>query len=155
MLVNQTRRYLNALQTTSPHLLRYLAAGVMTQNYASDEKKQQVLRDLVRVLHMESAYSYSDPVTELVEALCLHYELGGGSGGPDESEADAQRGRFALCRTLLSNDFFLANCVDEFLENARLLLFEIFCRIHRCISIACARFELKTIIACKVIREVP
>uniref|UniRef100_K1QCP7 Eukaryotic translation initiation factor 3 subunit E n=1 Tax=Magallana gigas TaxID=29159 RepID=K1QCP7_MAGGI len=37
--------------------------------------------------------------------------------------------------TVLVNDFFLVACLDDFIENARLLIFETFCRIHECISI--------------------
>ena len=36
---------------------------------------------------------------------------------------------------VLINDFFLVACLDDFIENARLLIFETFCRIHECISI--------------------
>lgn len=36
---------------------------------------------------------------------------------------------------VLSNDFFLTACLDDFRESARLLIFEMFCRIHQCISI--------------------
>ena len=36
---------------------------------------------------------------------------------------------------VLSNDFFLVACLDDFIENARLFIFETFCRIHQCISI--------------------
>merc|ERR1712042_20514 len=34
------------------------------------------------------------------------------------------------------NDFFLVACLDDFIENARLFIFETFCRIHQCISIS-------------------
>lgn len=37
--------------------------------------------------------------------------------------------------SVLFNDFFLISCLDEFVENARLMIFETFCRIHQCISI--------------------
>jgi len=36
---------------------------------------------------------------------------------------------------VLINDFFLVACLDDFIENARLFIFETFCRIHQCISI--------------------
>ena len=36
---------------------------------------------------------------------------------------------------VLKNDFFLCGCIEEFQENARLFIFETFCRIHQCISI--------------------
>jgi len=35
----------------------------------------------------------------------------------------------------LVNDFFLVSCRDEFIENARLYIFENYCRIHQCIDI--------------------
>ena len=41
---------------------------------------------------------------------------------------------FIHCQ-VLSNDLFLTHCLDEFRESARLLIFEMFCRIHQCISI--------------------
>jgi len=36
---------------------------------------------------------------------------------------------------VLDNDFFLVACRSEFIENARLSIFETFCRVHQCISI--------------------
>merc|ERR1719378_1335284 len=33
-------------------------------------------------------------------------------------------------------EFFLVACLDDFIENARLFIFETFCRIHQCISIS-------------------
>jgi len=39
------------------------------------------------------------------------------------------------CEKVLVNDFFLVSCRDEFIENARLHIFETYCRIHQCIDI--------------------
>ncbi len=36
---------------------------------------------------------------------------------------------------MLDNDFFLTACKEEFMENARLFIFETYCRIHQCIDI--------------------
>lgn len=36
---------------------------------------------------------------------------------------------------VIVNDFFLVACLEDFIENARLFIFETFCRIHQCISI--------------------
>uniref|UniRef100_A0A8C1S9W6 Eukaryotic translation initiation factor 3 subunit E n=1 Tax=Cyprinus carpio TaxID=7962 RepID=A0A8C1S9W6_CYPCA len=38
--------------------------------------------------------------------------------------------------SVLVNDFFLVACLEDFIENARLFIFETFCRIHQCISIS-------------------
>lgn len=40
-----------------------------------------------------------------------------------------------LSPQVLVNDFFLVACLEDFIENARLFIFETFCRIHQCISI--------------------
>ena len=40
-----------------------------------------------------------------------------------------------LLRQVLTNDFFLVACLDDFIDNARLFIFETFCRIHQCIRI--------------------
>ena len=37
---------------------------------------------------------------------------------------------------MLVNDFFLVACLDDFIENSRMMIFETFCRIHQCISIS-------------------
>ena len=36
---------------------------------------------------------------------------------------------------MLVNDFFLVACLEDFINNACLFIFETFCRIHQCISI--------------------
>jgi translation initiation factor 3 subunit E len=36
---------------------------------------------------------------------------------------------------VLSNDFFLMSSLEEFMENARLFIFETYCRIHQVIDI--------------------
>ncbi len=36
---------------------------------------------------------------------------------------------------VISKDFFLSHCADDFIEHARQLIFEMFCRIHQKISI--------------------
>ena len=39
------------------------------------------------------------------------------------------------CEEVLENDYFLAALKDEFVENARLFIFETYCRIHQCIDL--------------------
>lgn len=109
--------YLNAIQTTCPHILRYLTTAVIT-----NKRRKQILKDLVRVIQQES-YTYKDPITEFLECLYVNFDFNG-----------AQT-KLAECETVLCNDFFLTACLDDFIENARLFIFETFCRIHQCISI--------------------
>jgi translation initiation factor 3 subunit E len=110
-------RYLNAIQTACPHVLRYLSAAVIT-----NRRRRNILKDLVRAIHTE-AHTYSDPITRFLD--CLY-------GRCDFDGAQAQ---LRECETLLANDFFLVACKDEFLENARLCVFEAYCRIHSCIDL--------------------
>merc|ERR550534_2860516 len=112
-----TPTYLNAIQTTCPHILRYLTTAVIT-----NKRRKQILKDLVRVIQQES-YTYKDPITEFLECLYVNFDFNG-----------AQT-KLAECETVLCNDFFLTACLDDFIENARLFIFELFCRIHQCISI--------------------
>merc|ERR1711869_60490 len=44
-------------------------------------------------------------------------------------------GELQECRKVCKADFFLAPHWEDFEENARLLIFETYCRIHQCINI--------------------
>jgi len=110
-------RYLNAIQTTCPHILRYLTTAVIT-----NKRRRNVLKDLVKVLQQES-YTYRDPITEFLEALYVNFDF------------DGAQVKLRECEKVLSNDFFLVACREEFIDNARLFIFETFCRIHQCIDI--------------------
>ncbi|XP_008485860.3 eukaryotic translation initiation factor 3 subunit E, partial [Diaphorina citri] len=109
--------YLNAIQTMCPHILRYLATAVII-----NRSKRNALKDLVKVIQQES-YTYKDPITEFLEHLYVSFDF------------ESAREKLTECTEVLDNDFFLVACLDEFVENARLMIFETFCRIHQCISI--------------------
>jgi len=109
--------YLNTIQTMCPWVLRYLATAVITH-----KRRRQALKEVVRVIQQES-YTYRDPVTEFVECLYVNFDF------------DKAQEKLRECATVLSNDFFLVACLDDFMDNARLFIFETFCRIHQCISI--------------------
>lgn len=110
--------YSNAIQTVCPHVLRYLTTAVIT-----NKRRRNVLKDLVKLIQQES-YSYRDPITEFLECLYVNFDFDG-----------AQK-KLRECETVLSSDFFLVACRDEFIENARLFIFETYCRIHNTISIS-------------------
>ncbi|XP_065188592.1 eukaryotic translation initiation factor 3 subunit E-like [Sycon ciliatum] len=117
----RNQSYLNAIQTMCPHILRYLTTAIIT-SHRSRPDGTAILKDLVKVIRQES-YSYSDPITEFVEALYVSFDF------------DGAREKLVECEQVLEHDFFLVACQETFVENARLLIFEIFCRIHQCISI--------------------
>merc|ERR1719462_344714 len=80
-------------------------------------------KDLVKVIQQES-YTYKDPITEFIECLYVSFDF------------DAAQTKLRECETVIINDFFLVACLEDFIENARLFIFETFCRIHQCISIS-------------------
>ncbi|CAB3408755.1 unnamed protein product [Caenorhabditis bovis] len=117
MFLNQ-QSYLNAIQVLAPHLLRYLAVAVVT----SKSRQKNSLKDLIKVIDIER-HNYEDPVTDFLTCLYIKHDF-------DEAQEKLQQ-----CEKVLSNDFFLTACLSDFRESARLLIFEMFCRIHQCITI--------------------
>ncbi|GMT28617.1 hypothetical protein PFISCL1PPCAC_19914, partial [Pristionchus fissidentatus] len=117
VLLNQ-QAYLNTVQVACPHVLRYLTVAVVT----SKNRQKNSLKDLVRVIELER-HAYQDPVTDFLTCLYIDYDF------------DAAQQKLRQCEQVLSNDFFLTACLDDFRECARLLIFEMFCRIHECISL--------------------
>ncbi|CAN6213541.1 unnamed protein product [Urochloa humidicola] len=122
-------RYLNAIQTNAHHLLRYLAVAVVV-----NKRRRNMLKELISVIQQEQR-SYKDPITEFLECLYVKYDF------------DGAQQKLMECEQVIMNDPFLGKCIeignsitvplrDEFFENARLFIFEIYCRIHRCIDIS-------------------
>merc|ERR1719191_35391 len=54
--------YLNAIQTTCPWILRYLATAVI----CNKSSRRNVMKDLIKVIQEES-YTYQDPITSFIE----------------------------------------------------------------------------------------
>lgn len=109
--------YTHALQTLCPHILRYLSVAVIVS-----KQRRQYMKDLVRIIQSES-HAYRDSITEFVKCLCVNFDF------------DAAQGKLRECEEVLNNDFFLVTSLSDFIENARLFIFETFCQIHECISI--------------------
>ncbi len=108
---------MNAVQTTCPHILRYITAAAIIS-----KRRKNIMKELVKIIQQE-AYNYRDPITELVECLYVNFDF------------DGAQVKLRKCDQVLANDFFLAGFHSEFIENARLFSFETFCRIHQCITI--------------------
>merc|ERR1719193_62249 len=113
------KQYLNAIQTTCPWILRYLATAVVTNKTL----RRNVMKDLIKVIQEES-YTYRDPITSFIEDLYVNFDF------------DGAQSKLRDCENVLINDFFLVACLDDFMENSRMMIFETFCRIHECITIS-------------------
>merc|ERR1712001_357256 len=100
MFLDQNQ-YLNTIQTSCQHIVRYLAAAVVINK----SRRHPALRDLVKVIQQES-YIYSDPITEFLASLYVDFNF-----------STAQE-KLKLCSEVLENDFFLVACQEEFIDNA-------------------------------------
>ncbi len=116
--------YINTIQTSCPWILRYLAAAVISNRGRNRNSGpyQKYLKDLVRIVKQEN-YEYSDPVTDFVKALYIDFDF-----------EEAQK-RLLEAGELLRSDFFLAATADAFVDSARHLISESYCKIHQRIDI--------------------
>ena len=112
-------RILNTIQMNCPHILRYLTCAVIISKV---KRNKPAIKEIVRVLNNERN-NYKDPITEFLLKIYLEFDFTGSSACLKE------------CSLLLENDFFLGGIASEFIESARLLLFETHTRIHRVIDI--------------------
>jgi translation initiation factor 3 subunit E len=129
-----TERYLQAITTVAPHLLRYLTAAVLLVKRRvakqSDSARgsndtgldsRRLLKDLIRTMqHCD----YTDPIVEFVDCLCVKFDF------------DGAQEKLAECRHLLETDFFLCKQTALFMEEARVFVFENYCRIHNKVDLS-------------------
>ena len=129
-----TERYLQAVTTNAPHLLRYVTAAVLlvkrrvtksspgnpsSSNSFLDARR--LIKDLVKIMqHCE----YSDPIVEFVDCLCVKFDF------------EMAQTKLAECEEVLATDFFLCKQTDLFMEEARVFVFENYCRIHHKIDLS-------------------
>jgi len=116
--------YINTIQANCPWILRYLAVAVITSRGRTKNQgiQQKQMKDLVRIVKQES-YEYQDPVTRFVHALCVDFDF---------EEAQHQ---LVLAEEVLRGDFFLLSHADDFVDSARHLIFESYCKIHARIAL--------------------
>ncbi|KIJ53523.1 hypothetical protein M422DRAFT_64535 [Sphaerobolus stellatus SS14] len=118
--------YLNTIQTSCPWILRYLAVAAVVSRKASASMSGRVrhaIREVVKVIQTEE-YQYTDPITNFLKELYVEFDF----------EAAQQELKKAV--QIVGDDFFLGSFQDDFLDNARYLISEAYCRIHQRIDIA-------------------
>ncbi len=118
--------YLNTIQASCPWILRYLTSAAILARKSSSggslsSKARQSLKDVVKVIQMEE-YQYSDPVTNFVKEY-MSTSISKRAAGIEQA------------LQVISDDFFLNEFKDDFLDNARYLISEAYCRIHQRIDI--------------------
>lgn len=111
-------RYSEAIQCNAPWLLRYLSAGVIFH-----KRRKSLIPDLLRILQLADT-TYVDPILEFVDYLFVRLDF--------ESALASLR----ECEAVLASDFFLyEKNLTDFMESAKLAIFELYCRVHRTIDI--------------------
>lgn len=70
-------------------------------------------------------YQYSDPITRFLKELYVEFDF------------EAAQRELVVAEQVVGNDFFLNEFREEFLDNARYLISEAYCRIHQRIDIGC------------------
>ena len=110
-------RYKQAITTHAPHLLRYLTAAVLL----CKRTDRRLLKSLIQVMQ---DCEYSDPIVEFVNCLCVKFDF-------DQAQLKLQE-----CESVLKSDFFLCKQTALFMEEARVFVFENYCRIHNKIDLA-------------------
>ena len=124
-----TPAFINTIQTNCPWILRYLAAAVITNRSRSRNtgQYQKQLKDLVRIVRQEN-YEYNDPVTDFIKALYIDFDF-----------EEAQK-KLIEAEEVLKGDFFLVAAAETFVEAARHLISESYCKIHQRIDIKYTNF---------------
>lgn len=113
-----TAPFINTIQTSCPWILRYLIAAVITGRSRSrnSSQHQKQMKDVVRYVRQE-AYEYSDPITEFISALYIAHDF------------NAAREALARAEEVCRGDFFLGATADAFVDAARHLICESYCKI--------------------------
>jgi translation initiation factor 3 subunit E len=89
-----------------------------TAAYSAEARR--LLKNLVYVIQ---DCEYTDPIVEFVNCLIVKFDF------------DSAQVKLGECERVLSNDFFLCHQTDLFMEEARVFVFENYCRIHNKIDL--------------------
>lgn len=120
--------YLNTIQTSCPWILRYIATAAIlsrkstTGNSNASSRVRHSIREIVKVIQTEE-YQYQDPITSFLKELYVEFDF------------EAAQRELAVAERVVGDDFFLGEFREEFLDNARYLISEAYCRIHQRIDI--------------------
>jgi translation initiation factor 3 subunit E len=123
-----SEKYKQAITTLAPHLLRYFVAAVLlckrrVTKQAAGSNNAEARRLMKHLIHVMADCEYSDPIVEFVNCLCVKFDF------------DSAQAKLAECEQVLDADFFLCEQTAMFMEEARVFVFENYCRIHNKIDL--------------------
>jgi len=108
---------LSVMSLSCPWLFRYVSACLIL-----NKRLRLTIKETVWIIQQESE-QINDPITRFLAALYVDLDF-------DLAQKELQQ-----CYYVCKADFFLARHWKDFEENARLQIFETYCRIHQCINI--------------------
>lgn len=115
---------MHAITLQCPWLLRYVAVALILRR---EPLSHSTMKQLVRALDHEDAAA-DDPILDFVRSLLGRFDFAGAQD------------RLRACESVLATDFFFRSFRKEttrveFVDCARHIIFETYCRIHRNIEI--------------------
>jgi len=115
-----SERFLPAIQTQTPWILRYLSmAAILSKTH---------LKEVVTVVEQEIP-NYSDPIIDFIRSLYIKYDF------------VAAEQKLEECRAVLAYDYIVngsadvKGLVDQFIQMGRTAICEAYCKIHSTIDI--------------------
>lgn len=117
--------YLSTIQASCPWILRYLVFAVVSSFSSKNSSVgtfQKRIKELIKVVGQEQ-YEYNDPLTEFIKALYIDYDF------------EAANEKLNDASIIIRTDFFLSAGVDSFMDNARYLISEVYCKVHNRIEL--------------------
>ncbi|KAE8099062.1 hypothetical protein FH972_017072 [Carpinus fangiana] len=110
-LFNQDK-YLNAIQTSAPHLLRYLATAFIV-----NKRRRPQFKEFIKVIQQEQ-HSYKDPITEFLACVYVNYDFDGAQKKMKECEEVSVPRKYAWLKIFFSVYLVLAEKLNLNYEEA-------------------------------------
>lgn len=112
------RYYQQTIENLCPWLLRYYIIAIIL----APNKRSKLLKDILNMIK-SLKYLYNDSMTEFLYSLF------------DSFDFNIATIKLIECSTLIKNDFFLKVHYDKFMHEARMLICEMYCTVHRTIDL--------------------
>ena len=112
------KNYLQTLENLCPWMLRYYALSCIIGS-----KKKNTMRDLLlEIQHLK--HVYSDPITQFIEALYQEFDF------------ELAQIKLKESQEIIKNDFFMQIHADRFMQEARMIICDVYCTINRRVDLS-------------------